>query len=71
MTLYLGLSIFGIIVFTVLTLVDIASMKRIIEYSQDKRCASIAAAFNLYLDFINIFLYVLRILLILGKNSRK
>ena len=32
--------------------------------------ASIYGALDLYLDFINIFLYVLRILLILGKNIR-
>ena len=71
MMLYLGISILGLIVFTILTLVDIQAMKRVIEYSMDKRCASIAAAFSLYLDFINIFMYILRILMILGRNTRR
>ena len=61
-TLYLGISILGLIVFTILTLVDIQAMYRIIDYSSNKKCASIAAAFNLYLDFINIFIYMLRII---------
>ena len=43
----------------------------IISNSYNKKAASIAAAFSLYLDFINIFIYVLRILLILGKNSSR
>ena len=68
--LYLGISVLGILVFSILTMVDIKSMYNLIDYSQNKKSASIAAAFSLYLDFINIFLYVLRILLILGKNIR-
>ena len=68
--LYLGISVFWILVFSILTMVDIKSMYNLIDYSQNKKSASIAAAFSLYLDFINIFLYVLRILLILGKNIR-
>ena len=68
--LYLGVSFFGLVVFTILTLVDIRNMKSVIEYSSDKRCASVAAAFNLYLDFINIFIYVLRIVAIFGRSRR-
>lgn len=68
--LYLGISVLGILVFSILTMVDIKAMYNLINYSENKRSASIAAAFSLYLDFINIFLYVLRILLILGKNIR-
>ena len=68
--LYLAISVLGILVFSILTMVDIKSMYNLIDYSQNKKSASIAAAFSLYLDFINIFLYVLRILLILGKNIR-
>lgn len=70
-TLYLGINIFGLIIFSILTMVDIKAMHRIIDTSLNKNCASIAAAFSLYLDFINIFVYLLRILLITGKNSRK
>ena len=66
----LGISVLGILVFSILTMVDIKAMYNLINYSENKRSASIAAAFSLYLDFINIFLYVLRILLILGKNIR-
>lgn len=71
MPLYLGISIFGLIVFSILTIVDIKSMTNLIANSYNKKAASIAAAFSLYLDFINIFIYVLRILLILGKNSSR
>ena len=58
---------FGII--SIYLLVN-GGLYNLIDYSQNKKSASIAAAFSLYLDFINIFLYVLRILLILGKNIR-
>lgn len=60
-SLYLGVSILGLIVFTILTLVDVKAMYTIIDHSENKKCASISAAFNLYLDFINIFIYILRI----------
>ena len=70
-SLYLGISIFGLIVFTILTIVDIKSMHSIIETSLDKKSASIAAAFSLYLDFINIFIYILRIVVISGKGRKK
>lgn len=70
-SLYLGISIFGLIVFTILTIVDIKSMHSIIETSLDKKSASIAAAFSLYLDFINIFIYILRIVAILGRGRKK
>ncbi len=70
-TVFLGINIFGLIVFSILTIVDIKSMHMIIDSSINKNCASIAAAFALYLDFINIFVYLLRLLAILGKNSRK
>lgn len=70
MGLYLGINILGLIVFTILTLVDIRSMYRIVDNAYEKNSASIAAAFALYLDFINIFVYVLRILIILGKNTK-
>lgn len=69
--LYLAISILGLIVFTILTLVDIKSMHRIIDNSMHKNSASIAAAFSLYLDFINIFIYILRIVAMFSKNRKK
>lgn len=67
--LYLAVSILGIIVFSIMTMVDVKAMYRIIENSEHKNAASIAAAFSLYLDFMNIVIYLLRILLATG-NSR-
>lgn len=67
-TLYLGISILGIVIFTIITMVDIRHMYTLIDHSYDKRACSVLAALTLYLDFINIFIYILRILLILGKN---
>lgn len=68
--LYLTISILGLVVFTILTMVDIKSMHRIIDSSIHKKSASIAAAFSLYLDFINIFIYVLRIISMFSKNKK-
>lgn len=71
LALHLVISIIGIIVFTIITMVDIKTMYNIVENSYNKNSASVAAAFCLYLDFINIFTYILRILLILGKNRSR
>lgn len=66
--LYLGISILGILVFSITTMVDIRRHYDSLNYSGNKNVMMIGFAFDLYLDFINIFIYVLRILLILGKN---
>lgn len=66
--LYLGISILGILVFSITTMVDIRRHYDSLDYSVNKNVMMIGFAFDLYLDFINIFIYVLRILLILGKN---
>ena len=71
LSLHLSISIIGIVIFTIITMVDIKAMYKIIENSQNKNASSIAAAFCLYLDFINIFTYILRILLILGRNRSR
>ena len=71
-TLYLGISILGIIVFSIITLVDIKSMYQLIDNSHNKNAASISASLCLYLDFMNIVIYILRILAITGNSrSRK
>jgi uncharacterized protein len=62
------ISIIGVMVFTGLTAYDVQKLKRIgagIEYegvgaAQVKKL-SIIGALNLYLDFINIFLFLLRL----------
>ena len=71
LSLHLSISIIGIVIFTIITMVDIKAMYKIIENSQNKNASSISAAFCLYLDFINIFTYILRILLILGRNRSR
>lgn len=68
--IYLTILIFGLLVFSVLTVVDVKKMHELIGFSQDKNAASISAAFNLYLDFINMFIFLLRIILIVTSNRR-
>ena len=62
------ISIIGVMVFTALTAYDVQKLKRIgegLEYqdvsANDTRKMSILGALNLYLDFINIFLFLLRL----------
>ena len=59
------ISTIGVLVFTGLTAYDVQKLKRIgagIEYgNQMASKLSIMGALSLYLDFINIFLYLLRL----------
>jgi FtsH-binding integral membrane protein len=62
------ISIIGVMVFTGLTAYDVQKLKRIgegLEYDDvsaaDTKKMSILGALNLYLDFINIFLFLLRL----------
>ncbi|MEO6329524.1 MAG: Bax inhibitor-1/YccA family protein [Ginsengibacter sp.] len=61
------ISIIGVMVFTGLTAYDVQKLKRIgegLEYNDvsaaDTKKVSVLGALNLYLDFINIFLFLLR-----------
>lgn len=67
-TLYLGISILGLIVFLILTGVDIARIKTMFETQNNINGVAIYGAFMLYLDFINIYLYLIRIFLA-SKNN--
>lgn len=69
--LYLGISILGILVFSIVTMVDIKRHYDNLKYSNNKSLMMLGFAFDLYLDFINIFIYVLRILAILGRNGSR
>jgi FtsH-binding integral membrane protein len=62
------ISIIGVMVFTGLTAYDVQKLKRIgegLEYDNvsitDTKKISVLGALNLYLDFINIFLFLLRL----------
>ncbi len=62
------ISIIGVMVFTALTAYDVQKLKRIgegLEYQDvsvnDTKKISILGALNLYLDFINIFIFLLRL----------
>ncbi|MDQ6889067.1 MAG: Bax inhibitor-1/YccA family protein [Bacteroidota bacterium] len=62
------ISIIGVMVFTALTAYDVQKLKRIgegLEYTDvsaaDTKKVSILGALNLYLDFINIFIFLLRL----------
>ena len=54
------LSIFGILIFTGITAWDIQRMHRQMSFFSDKKYA-IYFALQLYLDFINIFIYILQL----------
>lgn len=62
------ISIIGVMVFTALTAYDVQKLKRIgegLEYedvsANDRKKVSVLGALTLYLDFINIFLFLLRL----------
>jgi len=60
------ISIIGVLVFTGLTAYDVQKIKRIgggVEYgAEDTKKLAIMGALSLYLDFINLFLFLLRFL---------
>ncbi|MBP5608887.1 MAG: Bax inhibitor-1/YccA family protein [Lachnospiraceae bacterium] len=60
----LAISYIGVAVFVALTAYDTQKIKKAVAYASPDRVATIAlsGAFELYLDFINIFLRLLRIL---------
>lgn len=58
--LELGLSVVGVIVFSVLVMYDSQKLKQIAQQPNAENYA-VLGAFSLYLDFINLFLYLLRI----------
>ena len=63
-TMELIISILGVLIFTGLTAYDVQKLKRIgagVEYgSETTNKLAILGALNLYLDFINLFLFLLR-----------
>ena len=64
-TLNMVLCIVGLVLFLGYTAYDIQKIKKMNDYGMDKDKLAIIGAFDLYLDFINIFL---RLLEIFGKN---
>ncbi len=63
--LYYAISYIAVLVFTVLTAYDVQAIKNMYYASDDEDSMSrkaISGAMNLYLDFINLFLYLMRIL---------
>ncbi len=56
-------SIVGVLIFVALTAYDVQKIKKRVYYATDETVAvlSLAGAFELYLDFINIFLRLLRL----------
>lgn len=65
------ISIVGVVLFTALTAFDVQKIKQLIaRYSMDRETSNkvaIIGALTLYLDFINLFLFVLRLM----SNNRK
>jgi len=60
------LCIIGLLVFFGYIAYDIQKIKRLDSYGMDKEKLAIIGAFELYLDFINVFIRLLRLL---GKNK--
>lgn len=66
--LYLGISVAGVVVFTLLTAYDVKKIKAVSRYytgsvtDDNYTRISIYGALTLYLDFINLFIFLLRIL---------
>ena len=58
------ISFLGVLIFTGLTAYDVQKLKRIgettVNGSESMKKAMIMGALNLYLDFINLFLFLLR-----------
>jgi FtsH-binding integral membrane protein len=64
--LYFVVSVCGVIVFTGLTAYDVNKIRQIAagsaEYDEDAQKGAVMGALTLYLDFVNLFLYLLRLL---------
>ena len=59
------LSAVGLLIFTGLTAYDTQKMKQLYLSTPDehsRNCLAVYSAFELYLDFINLFLYLVRVL---------
>ena len=67
-TLLLAVSIIGLLVFGGLTAFDVRWIKDAMDHSDNPSGVAIYGAFHLYLDFINIFMYILRIYLLSNKD---
>jgi uncharacterized protein len=61
--LYWIISYAGVLIFTALTAYDVQKIKRgdYVAYTRDANSAAILAALHLYLNFINLFMFLLRI----------
>ena len=63
--LYYAISYIAVLIFTVLTAYDVQTIKAMYYSSDNEDTVSrkaIAGAMNLYLDFINLFIYLMRIM---------
>lgn len=56
----LAMSAIGVIVFAGLTAYDTQRIKAMASYAGNQDVAAVSGAFSLYLDFINLFLFILR-----------
>ena len=57
----LGIGVIGVIIFTGLTAWDVQRLKNGAMPNVNKESATVMGALMLYLDFINLFLFMLRI----------
>ncbi len=67
-TLMLAVSIVGLIIFGGLTAFDVRWIKNMMDNSPNASSLAIYGAFHLYLDFINIFVYLVRIFASTNRN---
>lgn len=71
--LYLGLSVIGVIVFAIITAYDMNNLKKmyvqVAGSAQAEQGVAVMGALNLYIDFINLFTYILRLFAFSSNNN--
>ena len=70
MWIYMLTEVIVFALFLVLTAFDMARIRKIAENGAGSKNIALYCALNLYCDFINLFIYVLRILILLVGSSR-
>lgn len=65
----LAVSFAGVLLFAGLTAYDTQKIKNLYTGGYGDDCAAISGALELYLDFVNMFLYILRILAAFSNND--
>lgn len=70
---YLLISVIGVVVFSLMTAYDMNKLKQLYfsvqGNTQGEQGVAVFGALSLYLDFVNLFIYILRLFQIFGNNN--